>query len=74
MITFKPSKVQRVCLQYFKTLPDSTRQVLAIVTESYPIPGTFSLYLPDDKVWRKQCTKQIPDFDSEVMPLYVQKL
>lgn len=73
MISFKPPKGHRVCLQYFKTKPDSTRQTIAIVTESYPIAGTFHLYLLDGKAWHKQSAKPIPDFDSEVLPLYETK-
>lgn len=66
---FKPPKGQRVCLQYIHTKRDNTQEPVAIVTETV-LPGSFSLFLPDGKTWKKQSTKSEPDFDKEVLPLY----
>ena len=50
MKEFKPPKGQRVCLQYFHTKPNGTKEILAIVTETNP-PGSFSLFMPDGTAW-----------------------
>lgn len=64
---FKPPKGQRVCLQYIQTNRDDEKEPIAIVTETI-IPGSFSLFLPDGKTWKKKLTKSEPDFDKEVWP------
>ena len=64
---FKPSKGQRVCLQYIQTNRDGEKEPVAIVTETI-IPGSFTLFFPDGKSWKKRTTKQDPDFDKEVWP------
>ena len=67
MKDFKPPKGQRVCLQYFRTKPDGTKEVLAILTKTV-IPGTFTLFKPDGDTWKKVKTSSEPDFDKEVFP------
>lgn len=64
---FNPPKGQRVCLQYIQTNRDGEKEPIAIVTETI-IPGSFSLFLPDGKTWKKKLTKSEPDFDKEVWP------
>lgn len=64
---FKLPKGQCVCLQYIQTNRDGEKEPIAIVTETI-IPGSFSLFLPDGKTWKKTLTKSEPDFDKEVWP------
>ena len=64
---FKPPQGQRVCLQYIQTNRDGKKEPIAIVTETI-IPGSFSLFLPDGKTWKKKLMKSEPNFDKEVWP------
>ena len=59
MKEFKPPKGQRVCLQYFRTKSNGTKEILAIVTETNP-PGSFSLFMPDGTAWKKTKTSKDP--------------
>lgn len=70
MKQFKPPKDHRVCLQYFRTKQDGSKEILAYVVEPVLRTGTFILYLPDSDGWKKAKTSQYPDFDKEVYTLY----
>lgn len=72
MKEFKPPKGQRVCLQYFRTKPNGTKEILAIVTETNQ-PGSFSLFMPDGTSWKKTKTSKDPNFDKEVFAPDVSK-
>lgn len=72
MKEFKPPKGQRVCLQYFHTKPNGTKEILAIVTETNP-PGSFSLFMPDGTAWKKAKTSKDPNFDKEIFAPDVSK-
>lgn len=69
MTTFQPPKGQIVRVQYIKTHPDGSKEVLAIITENV-ITTKFYLYMPDKSgKFAKVASNNVPDF-KEVQNLY----
>lgn len=69
MTTFQLPKGQIVRVQYIKTHPDGSKEVLAIITENI-ITMKFYLYMPDKSgKFAKVASNNVPDF-KEVQNLY----
>lgn len=66
---FHPPKGQIVRVQYIKTHPDGSKDVLAIITENV-ITTRFYLYMPNERgEFIKVASNDTPDF-KEVQCLY----